>query len=1169
MGIDFETAWSSFPTPSLILDSELGVLACNEASLSLLHTTSEQLKDKPLQDTGVFDDETLSRISQVYSDFQQSDEWTATVNARLTPAGHTPFDMKLTVTRLSHEAGKATILLTLRTDIPAAEDFYRLLSDQNFIGVGVLQDNKAVYVNDAIIKMTGIARNEFYEMDSRDIFKRIIHPDDLELVLQQASKKQSGQSDDAVINYSYRYTDGSGEYKWIEHWSNTISYRGRPAILAVMLDVSQQRALEKELLRNEERLRIAVESMPVLVDAVDGNDVFIVWNKECEKVSGYSADEIIGNPGALKMLYPDEKYREEMLQEWERRKKSEDFRDWELTMTCKDGSQRVVSWSGQSVEHPIPGWDSWNTGVDVTERKRMEAELKASEERYRSLVESAQESIFTVNKENQFTFMNPVAARQFGISPRDVPGKTMYDLFPKELADRQAATIGKVFESELGVVKETVTEIDGELRSYRTSLEPVRDDKGAVVSVLGIARDITDMVKIREELRTERDFVSSILETANSLIVCLDKHGRVTVFNDECERITGHKRDEVIGENWARLFLPKDHPAHKIEDFARWVREHPTDQYEGQLLTKSGEIRTILWSNSALFSENSDELTAFAIGHDITKRKIAEQELAASEKRYSLATSAAKVGVWDWNVKTGDFYLDPSIKAMLGYEDDEIPNDIEVWQKYIYPDDEAAVMKAAQDHINGLTDTYSIEHRMIHKDGSLRWILTRGTCIVDESGTPVRMLGTDTDITERKLAEMAAREEEERFSILMDHIPEASVKGVDLDGSIFYWNDASETMLGYSAEEAIGKNLAALILPSESATEFNRTLERGRSSRTSGKIGDSTETQLIRKDGRVIPVFSIVTAVSLEDKPPLIYRIDVDLTERKKSEEARLASERKYRELTDFLPQTVFEIDTEGHFTFVNIYGYESTGYTPEDVKRGLTAFDLFTPEERLIAIERFKGVLQGLDYSGKEYTFRRKNGSTFPVIIYSDRVVQDGNVTGLRGVVIDISKRKQAELMLQQAYDQLESEKNKLYDKNIALKVLLDQIREEREEVNRQIQANLNRLVYPVIHALKDKTKQKVHMYLDILQKTLEELTSPFTERLEVRFSGLTPREIQICNMIRGGKTSKEIASALDISVLTVHKFRQQIRKKLGIANNKVNLSNHLKAIEFDNRQP
>ncbi len=145
---------------------------------------------------------------------------------------------------------------------------------------------------------------------------------------------------------------------------------------------------------------------------------------------------------------------------------------------------------------------------------------------------------------------------------------------------------------------------------------------------------------------------------------------------------------------------------------------------------------------------------------EIAERQRIEEALKINQEQYRLATQAGGAGVWDWNLQTGEFYLDPTIKAILGYTDEEIPNDIRVWAGHIHPADSQVVMAAAQAHIEGRTPTYAYEHRMLHKDGSVRWIFVRGKVIHDEQGRAVRMVGTDTDITARK--EVEAQERRQR-----------------------------------------------------------------------------------------------------------------------------------------------------------------------------------------------------------------------------------------------------------------------------------------------------------------------------------------------------------------------------------------------------------------------
>jgi PAS domain S-box-containing protein len=125
-----------------------------------------------------------------------------------------------------------------------------------------------------------------------------------------------------------------------------------------------------------------------------------------------------------------------------------------------------------------------------------------------------------------------------------------------------------------------------------------------------------------------------------------------------------------------------------------------------------------------------------------------------TEKRHALAAAAGGVGVWDWNLETNAMYVDPLLKGKLGYEDHEIRNHIDSWSRFVHPDDSALVAERVKDHLEGRSPAFEVEHRMRHRDGSVRWFLARGT-VVRRNGRAIRMTGTDTDITDRKRAEQA------------------------------------------------------------------------------------------------------------------------------------------------------------------------------------------------------------------------------------------------------------------------------------------------------------------------------------------------------------------------------------------------------------------------------
>jgi PAS domain S-box-containing protein len=150
----------------------------------------------------------------------------------------------------------------------------------------------------------------------------------------------------------------------------------------------------------------------------------------------------------------------------------------------------------------------------------------------------------------------------------------------------------------------------------------------------------------------------------------------------------------------------------------------------------------------------------------VEERRRTERALRESEQRYSMATAAGSSGVWDWRLPTGELYLDPVLKAMLGYADHEVGNTMDAWIRCLHPDDVTRVSAVMAAHLDGRTRLLDVEHRVLHKNGSVRWFLCRGITVEWANGMPTRVTGTDTDVTERKRAEHELRESGERVRVL-------------------------------------------------------------------------------------------------------------------------------------------------------------------------------------------------------------------------------------------------------------------------------------------------------------------------------------------------------------------------------------------------------------------
>ena len=201
-----------------------------------------------------------------------------------------------------------------------------------------------------------------------------------------------------------------------------------------------------------------------------------------------------------------------------------------------------------------------------------------------------------------------------------------------------------------------------------------------------------------------------------------------------------------------------------------------------------------------------------AVGHplsmtgvcwDVTQRHLVERSLQESQERFALAVEGSRDGIWDWNVSTNEVYFSTRWKSMLGYEDDEIANQFSEWERLVHPEDLAQAQQMLNEYFAGQRPEYTVELRMLHKSGDWRWILARGVARRDANGTIVRMSGSHTDISERKLAE-------ERFRLVVEAAPN-SIVVVNRARNITLVNSQTETLFGYRRDELIGQPIEILV----------------------------------------------------------------------------------------------------------------------------------------------------------------------------------------------------------------------------------------------------------------------------------------------------------------------------------------------------------------------
>jgi rsbT co-antagonist protein RsbR len=255
-----------------------------------------------------------------------------------------------------------------------------------------------------------------------------------------------------------------------------------------------QREQEKEVIQQSEtKLRTIIENMPVMVDAIDYEGNIVLWNKECERVIGFTADEIVNNPNALAMLYPDPDYLQYLFQRWA--EVGNNYRDFEWDIACKDGLIRSISWSNISEEFPIPEWRTWAIGIDVTEQRRAEEKLRM----FSVLAENAPDAIAVARIDTRtFLYANPSFRQLYGYDETVIAQLALHDICAEE--NHQVETIVQHI-IEHGSWQGTIQHRskDGSTFPVQMSGIALENTAGTQESLAFIIRDISVQIRAAEE----------------------------------------------------------------------------------------------------------------------------------------------------------------------------------------------------------------------------------------------------------------------------------------------------------------------------------------------------------------------------------------------------------------------------------------------------------------------------------------------------------------------------------------------------------------------------------------------------------------------------------------------------------------------------------------------
>lgn len=454
----------------------------------------------------------------------------------------------------------------------------------------------------------------------------------------------------------------------------------------------------------------------------------------------------------------------------------------------------------------------------------------------------------------------------------------------------------------------------------------------------------------------------------------------------------------LIGSSFLSL-IPEEEQAVVMERLSTLSLDAPTQSHEHKVIVSNGEICWQRWINRALFDEKGEIVAYQSIGEDITQRKQTEEALANQKIRLSHILQGMNVGIWEWNVQTGETVFNERWAEMLGYSLLELsPVSIDTWKQFLHSEDLKKAERLLNDCFEGRSDYYQCEYRLLHKNGDWVWILDRGKVVTwTDDGKPEWMYGTHQDITERKQAEETIRANEEKLRLMIDQSP-LGVCINDLDGSFVLASPSYQKLTGYTEDELEKMTFFDITHPDDRPE--NRRLFEGMTFEKT--VSFRMEKRYVRKDGSVI--FVIVHAGPICDPsgtPLYGLALVEDITERKQAEEEL----KEAKVFLEAISDIAYVTDVRGNVTWVNAAVRKATGCEPEELI-GKSFAPLFIEENQASLIDVYKRTLAG-ESLDNILTFTTGVTCHFTSL---PRENSKGDIVGTFGVARDITAQKRAE---------------------------------------------------------------------------------------------------------------------------------------------------------------
>ncbi len=636
-------------------------------------------------------------------------------------------------------------------------------------------DFAPTFVSENIGDWLGYEPREYLE--NADFWRRCVHPDDFAAV--EAESVQLFKKGRHTVEYRFLKKDGT--YCWVNDAQRLIrDEKGQPAeVVGSWSDIGERKRAEEATAAARDRVEHLLARSPAVIYSfkASGDYAPTFISRNVKDLLGYDPEEYLESPDFWRTrVHPKDS--ERILSEYSRLF-AEDRLNVEYRFRKKDGSYCWISDELQllrnSERDPIEVVGSWN---DITARKQIGEALVAAQDRIGRLLSSAPAVIYSYKATGDFapTFVSRNIDERLGYEPQEYLENADFwrtRVHPDDLVAVEAEAV-HLFKKGSHTVEYRFLKKDGSYCWVNDEQRLVRDEEGQPVEVVGSWSDITQRKQAEAEVAAARARIEHLLASSPAVIYSFKATGdyAATFISQNVKDLLGYDREEYLNspDFWESRIHPQDSPR-ILRAYSRlFEEEHLSNEY--RFRKKDGSYCWVNDELQVLRDAAGDPIEVVGAWSDITARKQLGEALVAAQERLVHLLSCAPAVIYSYKA-TGDFaptFVSENIKDWLGYEPQEYLENPDFWRSRVHPDELAAVeAKSVQLYKKG---RHTVEYRFLKKDGTYCWVIDEQHLIRNRDGEPVEVVGSWSDVTAPKEAEIAFRRSEQRLTDAIETISE-------------------------------------------------------------------------------------------------------------------------------------------------------------------------------------------------------------------------------------------------------------------------------------------------------------------------------------------------------------------------------------------------------------